>query len=155
MLNTTKDWIKKNLSNIKIDIIDGISYPKKETILNLHDFLIEVFKEDEDDISLGINYDATLDLTGVKYFMEHDEDLHKNLILRAAHIFNYFLEATHPFTDGNKRTGFVTLWLFLTLNEIKLFLPLDEYESNIKLFKKWADLSKNKKPKNNIKEITH
>ena len=41
------------------------------------------------------------------------EEKREDIIFKAAHIFNQFLEAGHPFVDGNKQTGFVILWLFL------------------------------------------
>jgi len=61
--------------------------------------------------------------------------------LTAAQIFNQFLEAGHPFVDGNKRTGFVTLWLFLTMNGLELKLSMFAYKKHLEKINKWADLT--------------
>ncbi len=146
----TKKWIEKNFSNIHYDEIEGIKYPKKETIINLHDFLVEVFEKDNDSIlTKEIMSDAILSFTGIKYYTPNKKNKKETVIFKGALIFNCFLELNHPFFDGNKRTGFVTLWLFLALNNINLTLPLSQYEKHITLFKKWADIGN----KNNTKEI--
>ena len=116
----------------------------------MHHFLVDVFEKDKDCIkSKAIISDAILSFTGIKYYVPNKKDKKETIILKGAHIFNSFLELNHPFVDGNKRTGFVTLWLFLALNQTNLSLPLQEYESNVILFKKWADMNH----KNNLEEI--
>ncbi len=75
----------------------------------------------------------------------------KKTLLRGARIFNKFLQEGHPFVDGNKRTGFVTLWLFLLLNGIRLKLSLLNYKEQAKQIERWADIKM--KRENVISEI--
>ena len=57
----------------------------------------------------------------------------------------------HPFVDGNKRTGFVTLWLFLLLNDIILKPTSMDYKLHTQKIVQWAENISNKK--DNIPEI--
>jgi len=83
--------------------------------------------------------------------MEKNPDPVEDIIIRGAHIFNKFLEEGHPFIDGNKRTGWATLWIFLAANGIIFFFPNNfRKDDQIKKIEKWADY---KEESANIPEI--
>lgn len=81
--------------------------------------------------------------------MHKKENKEEDIVFKAAHILNKFLQAGHPFVDGNKRTGFVTLWLFLQLNGFKIKFSSYSYINHVKKINKWAS----EKEKDNEKEI--
>lgn len=148
MFNHTKKWISKN--EFYYDEIHGIKYPTVSTIIDIHDFLVDAFRSEGEKVHNGILSDAVLSFSGIKYYMKGKDDKNEDIIIRAAHIFNLFLEEGHPFVDGNKRTGFVVTWLFLLLNGIELHLSSFHYKKHVEKINTWADLS----PKDNISEIT-
>ncbi len=142
-LETTKEFVpdKKN----------GIFYPTKEQIISLHDYLITKFQwEGEPNVHPGLQNDGPLDFTGIKYYEEKIDNKWDDLIYRGAKIFNLFLEEGHPFVDGNKRTGFVTLWIFLIINNFRIRFDYLNYQVNYDKIKKWADLNSD----DNIYEIS-
>lgn len=139
MLGPTKQWFSKN--KFHYDEINGIKYPTKSTIVDIHDFLIETFIKDGEVVHRGLHSDAVLSFSGIKYYMQKKGCEREDIIVRAAHIFNRFLEEGHPFVDGNKRTGFVTLWLFLILNGIQLNTLSFQYKMHLKKINRWADIT--------------
>ena len=137
---------------IEPDEYDGIFYPKKEDIISMHDYLIENFKYDwEVDVNFGEYNTAPLDFSHLKYYNEKKRNKWDDLVYKGAKIFNLFLEEGHPFIDGNKRTGFATLWLFLMINGYDVRFDFMEYNTHIEKFKKWADAIV---PSDNIYEIS-
>ncbi len=119
---------------------DGIYYPTKELIIDLHEFLLTCFEEEGDiNINQGIYSDGALNFTGIKYYEENIPNIYDNIINKAAHVFNLFLEEGHPFNDGNKRTGFVTLWIFLIMNNYHVRFDYYNYDRHIEKITKWAD----------------
>jgi len=153
MLNSLDKWIKEWLFkkdwSITIEKINGVFYPTEESVIKLHDYVINEFKLSEDPISRGIISKGVLSFPGVKYYFEGDKNnKRKDILFRGAHIFNKFLQAGHPFADGNKRTGLIILWIFLFLNGYFLRLSDYNYESHAKLIIKWADIGED-----NISEI--
>lgn len=149
MLKKLTSWIKGNNQTIKIEDIGGVLYPSKESIISLHDHIIKELRLEDEEVHEGTISDGVLSFHGVKYYFKESGDRRKDLLLRGANIFNKFLQAGHPFVDGNKRTGFVTLWLFLLLNKLELELPLQSYQSQVVKINKWADNIE----KDNISEI--
>ena len=117
MLRHTKTWLEKD--EFEYVEINGIKYPTAKTIINLHDFLVQCFVKEGEEVHEGTMSDANLSFHGIKYYETDKEGKRDDIIFKAAHIFNQFLEAGHPFVDGNKRTGFVTLWLFLMMNGLE------------------------------------
>ena len=142
----TKKWLQQSI--FEYVEINEIKYPTQQTIINLHDLLIDCYSKEED-VPKGVLFDANLSFEGIKYYLGEKEDKREDIIFKAAHIFNQFLEAGHPFVDGNKRTGFVILWLFLKMNGIELKLSIFNYKHHVKKIEKWADLTKS----DNIEEI--
>jgi len=149
LLVHTAEWLSEK--KFAFDNIDNINYPTKSTILDLHDFLVHKYEKDKDKIHKGIITDAQLEFTGVKYFMNKHTDPLEDIIIRGAHIFNKFLEEGHPFVDGNKRTGWATLWVFLRANGYLLYLPYYSLQfEHAKRIEQWAD---GKIESDNITEI--
>jgi death-on-curing protein len=136
MFNKKKKWLET--TEFKYEEIDEIKYPTKATIIDIHDFLIESFIKEGEAAHRGILSDAPLTLDGIKFYQEVKDDKTDDTILKGAHIFNLFLQAGHPFVDGNKRTGFITLWLFLTLNGFTLKVSSFRYKTHLKKINKWA-----------------
>jgi death-on-curing family protein len=142
------DWLDA-IKELEPDEENRIYYPKKEQIISLHDYLIKNFRYEGESITAGVQSDAILDFTGLKYYEQIKKNKWEDLIYRGAHIFNSFLEG-HPFYDGNKRTGFVTLWLFLTINNFYVKFEYFDFNEHIEKFKKWASPNSD----NNIYEIS-
>ncbi len=147
MLGHTKKWLETN--EFEYVEINGIKYPTKKTIISLHDFLVRCFVKEGEEVHEGTMSDANLSFNGIKYYQKDKDEFREDIIFKASHIFNQFLEAGHPFVDGNKRTGYVTLWLFLIMNNLELKISMFGYKKHAKKINKWADLTES----DNITEI--
>lgn len=145
----TTEWLSKN--EFRFTVVDNIKYPTIQTIKSLHDFFVIKYESDIDKIHKGEYSLAALKFEGIKYWMKNHRDKKEDIILRGAHIFNKFLEEGHPFVDGNKRTGWATLWIFLVANKLNFSFPVDFQEAEqIEKIERWAHLKENSK---NIDEI--
>lgn len=130
--------------------VNGVLYPTPDTIRDLHDFLITKYQQSSDKINAGELTSAELEFYGLKYYEKRIRDNKEDIINRGAHIFNKFLEG-HPFIDGNKRTGWVTLWIFLRVNGVEHNIPSDYPKGNqLEQVKVWAN---GKKKRDNIEDI--
>ncbi len=86
------------------------------------------------------------------YFYQ-DADIYT---LAASYAFS--ITRNHPFLDGNKRTGFATMYLFLKINGITIKCPTDESieimvkvatkEITIEQFSSWLKFLDPNRPKN-------
>jgi death-on-curing family protein len=145
----TREWVNKK--EFLFTVVDGINYPTVKTIISLHDFLVIKYERDIDKIHTGIMSLAPLNFEGIKYWLVKNPDSFEDIVTRGAHIFNKFLEEGHPFVDGNKRTGYATLLLFLLANGGYVFLPSNYKKGEyIKKIEQWADYKEDSK---NIDEI--
>ena len=145
----TSEWLSQK--QFRYNTVKGINYPTIQTIRDLHDFLVIKYEKDVDRIHKGEYSLASLDFEGIKYWMYNSQDKKEDIILRGAHIFNKFLVG-HPFIDGNKRTGWGTLWLFLAGNGYIFFFPMYFIESEqVEKIERWAD---GKRTSDNINEIS-
>jgi len=136
MFNKTKKWLETK--EFKYEEVNGIRYPTKETIITIHDYLIETFIKEGETVHRGMISDAALSFHGIQFYQYVKEDKKEDIIAKGAHIFNQFLQAGHPFIDGNKRTGFVTLWLFLILNDFTLKISSWSYRKHLRKINSWA-----------------
>ena len=133
------------------DEINGIFYPTKQQVISLHDYLIKEFQsEGEPNVHPGTQYVGPLDFIGIKYYEDKKDNKWEDIIYRGSRLFNLFLEEGHPFLDGNKRTGFVTLWMFLIINGFDIKFGYFNYQGHYKKIKKWAELNSD----DNIYEIS-
>ena len=149
LLEYIREWLPKN--EFRFTVINNINYPTIETIKALHDFLVVKYERDIDKIHEGEYSLAALKFEGIKYWMKNHLDQEEDIILRGAHLFNKFLEEGHPFVDGNKRTGWATLWIYLAANGYFFFFPMYFRESEqVKKIEQWAHLKEESK---NIDEI--
>jgi len=132
------DWLE-TIKEFRPDEERGILYPKKEHIISLHDYLIKHCKyKGEPEAVIAIQFEAPLDFVGLKCYEEKHDNKWEDIIKQGAIIFDTFLGSGHPFIDGNKRTGFVTLWLFLTINNYKVKFEFYNFNKHIDNFRKWA-----------------
>ena len=136
MFAKTNKWLETE--QFVYEEINEIKYPTKETIIMIHDYLIETFIAEGESAHRGIMSDAALSFHGIQAYQDEKENKKEDIILKGALIFNQFLQAGHPFVDGNKRTGFITLWLFLTLNGFRLKVSSWAYKKHLKQINKWA-----------------
>ena len=148
MFNKTRKWLE--IDQFNYEEINSIKYPTKETIIAIHDYLIETFIKEGETAHRGLISDAALSFHGIQSYQDEKENKKEDIILKGALIFNQFLQAGHPFIDGNKRTGFITLWLFLILNGFDLKISSWAYKKHLKKINKWAMETKS----DNINEIT-
>jgi death-on-curing family protein len=136
MFNKTRKWLETK--EFIYEEINGIRYPTKDTIIAIHDYLIETFIKERETAHRGMISDAALSFQGIQFYQYEKENKKEDIILKGAYIFNRFLQAGHPFVDGNKRTGFVTLWLFLILNGFTLKISSWSYKKHLKKINRWA-----------------
>ena len=111
-------------------------YPNTEDIKILHDFLIEIYKEEEfpEKIEPGYNYESAIDSVLDLALRDnlHGQPLFPHTLQKAA-VFLYYLNIFHPFTDGNKRTSLLVTHYFLRWNGYKLEIPKDAANFLIKI----------------------
>jgi death on curing protein len=89
-----------------------------EEVLKIHDILIEKFGG-----SPGVRDKELLESSVFRPFSTFDSiDLNPTTVAKAAAIIESIVK-NHPFMDGNKRTGYTLMRLFL-LNEGWTFTPL-------------------------------
>jgi death-on-curing family protein len=136
MFAKTKKWLETE--QFIYEEINEIRYPTIETIITIHDYLIEAFIAEGETVHRGLISDAALSFHGIQAYQDENENKKEDIILKGALIFNQFLQAGHPFVDGNKRTGFITLWLFLMLNGFRLRVSSWAYKKHLKQINKWA-----------------
>ena len=136
MFNKTRKWLETK--EFIYEEINDIRYPTKDTIIAIHDYLIETFIKEGETAHRGMISDAALSFQGIQFYQYEKENKKEDIIAKGAYIFNRFLQAGHPFVDGNKRTGFVTLWLFLILNGFSLKISSRGYKKHLKKINKWA-----------------
>jgi death-on-curing protein len=88
---------------------------KKESVLKIHAKQIELFGG-----SLGIREIGLLESAIAMPNASFGGDfLHENIFLMAA-AYLFHISKNHPFVDGNKRTAFVCMDVFLRINGYKL-----------------------------------
>jgi len=93
----------------------------KYQIIKMHSYLIKSTGG-----SYGIRDEGLLDSALNEPFQTFDgEDIYKTIQAKAARLC-YSLINNHPFFDGNKRIGILTMLVFLDLNGIKIECTDDE-----------------------------
>ncbi len=100
-----------------------IRYLTLEQILRLHDAAIEKFG------GLSGIRDPNLLLSSVEHpkAAMFGEDLYLTIHNKAA-AYLFHIVRSHPFNDGNKRTGCGAAYLFLKINRAKILFKDDAYE---------------------------
>lgn len=141
MLNKIKNWLSAKKKFTKETLIEkeGIVYPTKELVLNLHDTLIEDFRDSNDQINRGILNEGNIDFNLI-----HVKDIvnvkgkKENIILeKAAHLMNNFV-TSHAFVDGNKRIGFALFLLFIIENGINFDSDFSDYVKHAEFIRRIA-----------------
>ena len=86
-----------------------------EDVLNIHEFLINKFGG-----SHGVRDESLLESAVARPFQTFDRvDLYKTHIEKAAALIESIV-SNHPFIDGNKRTGYVMMRLYLLQNGLDI-----------------------------------
>ena len=80
--------------------------------------------------SLGLR-DKSLLESSVFSIQHHYNYKEKTSLFELATVFVFSLTKNHPFIDGNKRTAFICMIMFLKLNGADLHLTLNEAEDNM------------------------
>lgn len=84
-------------------------------ILRIHKTLIDSFGG-----SQGVRDVSALESALARPFQKYDnKDLYETIIKKAAALLESLL-VNHPFVDGNKRTGYTVLRLYLMQNELDI-----------------------------------
>jgi len=92
-----------------------------EDVLNIHEFLINKFGG-----SHGLRDESLLKSALARPFQTFDQaDLHKTFVEKAAALIESII-TNHPFIDGNKRTGYVLMRLYLMENGLDIIADQDE-----------------------------
>ena len=92
-----------------------------EDVLNIHEFLINKFGG-----SHGLRDESLLKSALARPFQTFDQvDLHKTFAEKAAALIESII-TNHPFIDGNKRTGYVLMRLYLMENGQDIIADQDE-----------------------------
>lgn len=100
-----------------------------EQVLRLHEKSIEVYGG-----AHGIRDNGLLESAVARPYQTFDgADLYTDIFRKAAAIMESII-VNHPFIDGNKRTGFLTMFAMLRLNNYKLSATETEaYDVSIKV----------------------
>jgi len=123
-----------------------------QTILDIHKTLIDQFGGVH-----GIrDYDSLESALSRPFQVFENEELYPGIIHKAASLIESLI-ANHPFIDGNKRTGYVVMRLFLINHYIDIVAPEnDKYDFVISIasgnmgFEKIVDWLQNHTEKQNI-----
>lgn len=103
-------------------------YPSSAFIKQLHEYLIEVYREElqPKHIEPGYIYEGSID--GIAERVAADKPYggkkYRNFLERVAYCL-YHLNRDHPFSDGNKRTSLLVTYYFLIWNGYFLVIPHD------------------------------
>jgi len=118
-----------------------IKYLTLEQVLKMHDAFIEKFGGLQ-----GIrDMNLLLSVIETPKMVIFGEDLYPTIYDKAA-AYLYHIVQNHPFNDGNKRTGFGVVHLFLRANKIDILFSDESFENLV------VEVSKGKKTK---EEISH
>ncbi|MBL7111583.1 MAG: type II toxin-antitoxin system death-on-curing family toxin [Bacteroidales bacterium] len=92
-----------------------------EVVLNIHEYLIDRFGGQH-----GVRDIELLESAIARPFQTFDQkDLHETTIDKAAALIESIV-TNHPFLDGNKRTGYVLMRLFLMDNDLDITATQDQ-----------------------------
>lgn len=101
-------------------------YPDGEDIKGWHDWLIEIYEEEEfpKKIEPGYNYEGQIDFIAdfVTYDELYGEGFHATIPQKAAY-YLFELCRSQAFNDGNKRTSLVVTYYFLLWNRHYFRIP--------------------------------
>jgi prophage maintenance system killer protein len=126
--------------NFKVKIIGRIQLPHEDMIDFLHDFLVEYCRAEGQAVESGkIRETSFHDIQTYVLDQNKDRKEIELLVILGAHIFSRFLARGQPYIDGNKRTGFATLWLFLVINDCEINIDGMAYHRHDKQIRIWAD----------------
>ena len=130
---------------------DTIVYPNTDTVITIHGFVYAKSQRSDDMIAQGAPNRGNIEgaLAHVRGHVGRRGPRRTRVITKAAHLM-LRLMASHSFTDGNKRTAFVTGMLFLTMNGYTM-KSINEYERSLRFFKRTA--SKHVHDKNAIRSL--
>ena len=94
-----------------------------QEILTIHKTLIDTFGG-----SAGVRDLPALESALARPFQQYDgDDLYQSVLQKAAALVESLL-INHPFVDGNKRTGYTALRLFLLQNSLDFSTKADRYK---------------------------
>ncbi len=122
-----------------IVIIEDIIYPTKEMIIFIHNYLINAFKDINDNVHKGILSHGNIEnnIIKVKIFVGNRGTKKEKIMEKSFYLLNNFV-TSHAFVDGNKRIAFVLFLLFLMLNNIDFHLDLSNYMKHSEFIRKIA-----------------
>ena len=100
----------------------GLYFPTRPLVEEKHDWLVGQYGG-----SLGVRYDNALEyaLTRPLNVLFYSDGAPRDLFDAAA-AFAYGIRRTHPFVDGNKRTSWLTMQVFLAGNGVELAVDPDD-----------------------------
>lgn len=121
-----------------------VNYPSVEQIIKIHNRLIEDYRDSEDGINRGIISEGNIywNIEFAKKYRNFEKNVKSEIFHKATYLM-IMIFVSHPFVDGNKRTGFFTYLLFLEINGIKLTSKDTNYENYVNFFKR-ASFEKDK-----------
>jgi death-on-curing protein len=84
--------------------------------------------------------EATIDhyLERVKHYAENIPDVKERLFRKAAYLLLHLAQDAHAFSDGNKRTAYLSVGYFLFLNSYSFGLDLSEQEEGARTMREIA-----------------
>jgi prophage maintenance system killer protein len=94
-------------------------YPSAAFIKQLHEYLIEVYREElqPKHIEPGYTYEGLIDGVAerIAFDKSYEGKPYRHFLERVAYCL-YHLNRGHPFSDGNKRTSLLVAYYFLLWN---------------------------------------
>jgi prophage maintenance system killer protein len=135
---------------------NGIYYLTKDLVIKIHNYLIEFFKESDDEITRGIHQVGNIeqDLWAIKDRINLDTGgRRQRIIFKGVHIFYYFL-TSHSFVDGNKRIAFSSFLMFLMINNIRFKLStMGNYLEHAEFIREISAMERNENKEKAIKQL--
>jgi death-on-curing protein len=92
-------------------VTDELAYLSPETVLDLHDGIVEEGDATEPGVRSEAAVESAIGYVSEGFFGEVPESIHE----KAVHLMR-LLVADHPFVDGNKRTALRTVVVFYMMN---------------------------------------
>lgn len=113
-----------------------INYPTVDQIIKIHKKSIHEFRNSNDQIVEAILSDGNIywNIEFSKMACERLEKYERKIVCKAAHLM-VLTFCSHPFVDGNKRTGFSLFVMFLDINGLMLRISPTNYQSHVFFFK--------------------
>lgn len=114
-----------------------VAYITKEFVIKANQFYTSAFGQNQ-----VVQQEANLDhyLERVQRYAEGIKDGRGKILRKAAFLLFHLAGDAHIFENGNKRTAYISMLRFLSINGLELrYAQVEEYDRAVKLIKETAE----------------